>query len=154
MTSCKFPAVRTGNEEGSILIFTLLVMLVLTIIGLAASTTTEIELKVTTNDTQNKKAFSAADAGISYGISKTSLYDDSNTDPDTPVTESQSPTNDLSFSVTATYVAGTTGGSFARGSGFSATGKTKFHVYQFDSEGSSSGNATCDVSAKGYRIGL
>lgn len=145
---------RLKEEEGSILVFTVLIMLVLTIIGLAANTTSEIELKITTNDTLNKKAFSSADAGISYGISKTSLYGDSNIDPSAPVSESQTPTSDLSFSVTATYVAGTTGGTFARGSGFSATGKTKFHVYQMDSTGTSSGNASCSVSAKGYRIGL
>lgn len=153
MTVNRF-AVRLESEKGSILIFTLLLMLVLTIIGLAASTTTEIELKVTTNDTLYKKAFSSADAGLSYAVSNTSLYDDSNIDPATPVTESQTPTSDLSYSITTTYVTGTTGGSFARGSGFSATGKTKFHVYQIDSAGSSSGSATCDVSAKGYRIGL
>ncbi len=153
MTTNRFAA-RLESEKGSILIFTLLVMLILTVIGLAASTTTEIELKITTNDTLTKKAFSSADAGISYAVSKSSLYGDSNIDPAAPVTEAQTPTNDLSFAVTATYVAGTTGGSFARGSGFSATGKTKYHIYEIDSSGNSSGNATCDVSAKGYRIGL
>lgn len=142
------------NEEGSVLIFALLVMLVLTIIGLCASRTTDIELKITANDTLNKKAFSSADAGISYAISKTSLYGDSNIDPASPVTESQTPTSDLSFSVKVTYVAGFTGGSFARGSGFSATGKTKSHVYLMESSGSSSGGASCNVSARGYRVGL
>lgn len=153
MTSSRFAA-RFKSEEGSILIFALLVMLVLTVIGLSASTTTEIELKITNNDTLNKKAFSSADAGISYAISNTSLYGDSNIDPASPVTDSQTPTSDLSFNVTATYVSAATGGNFARGSGFSATGKTKFHVYQMDSAGSSSGSATCNISAKGYRIGL
>lgn len=150
----KNPADRIRNEDGSILIFTLLIMLILTIIGLAANTTTEIELKITNNDTLNKKAFMSADSGISYAISKTSLYDDDNTDPAVPVSDSQNPTDDLAFAVTVTYVTGTTGGNFARGSGYSASGKTKFHVYKIDSTGSSSGGATSDVSAKGYRIGL
>lgn len=108
---------RIRNEDGSILIFTLLIMLILTIIGLSASTTTEIELKIAANDTLNKKAFLSADSGISYAISKTSLYDDDNTDPAVPVSESHSPTDDLSFAVTVAYVAGTTGGNFARGPG-------------------------------------
>lgn len=136
------------------MILTLLVMLILTIIGLSASTTTVIELKIANNDTLTKKAFMSADAGISYAISNTSLYDNDNTDPAKPVTESRTPTDDLSYSVVVTYVTGTTGGSFVRGSGYSASGKTKFHVYQVDSTGSNSGGATSDVSAKGYRIGL
>lgn len=153
MIARKF-AVNFRNEEGSILIFTLLIMLVLTIIGLAASRTTDIELKITANDILNKKAFSSADAGISYAIANTSLYGDSNIDSSAPVTDSQTPTDALSFSVTATYVTSTAGGTFSRGSGFSATGKTRFHVYRIDSVGSSSGNANCSVAAKGYRVGL
>lgn len=153
MISSRF-SVKFRNEEGSILIFTLLIMLVLTIIGLAASRTTDVELQITANDILNKKAFSSADAGISYAIANTSLYDDSNIDSSAPVTDSQTPTDALSFSVTATYVMSTSGGTFARGSGFSATGKTRFHVYRLDSVGSSSGNATCSLAAKGYRVGL
>ncbi len=51
------------REEGYILITTMLIMLVLTIIGIAANRNTSIELQIAANDKVHKKTFYAAEAG-------------------------------------------------------------------------------------------
>ena len=57
----------TPHEEGFVLVTTLLVMLVLTIIGIAANTNTSIELQIAGNDKVHKKTFYAAEAGAILG---------------------------------------------------------------------------------------
>lgn len=55
------------NEEGFVLVTALLTMLVLTIIGIAATTNTSIELQVAANDKVYKKTFYEAEAGAILG---------------------------------------------------------------------------------------
>jgi hypothetical protein len=57
------------NEKGSTLIVALLILVVLTIIGVSATTTTEIELKIAGNDQFRKVAFHNADSGV-YSVPK------------------------------------------------------------------------------------
>ncbi|MFH1154341.1 MAG: pilus assembly PilX N-terminal domain-containing protein [Pseudomonadota bacterium] len=55
------------NEQGSALVMALLLLVVLTILGISATTTSNIELKIASNDMLNKKAFYAADGGTEVG---------------------------------------------------------------------------------------
>lgn len=55
---------RLGNEEGSALVVALLILVVLTIIGISATTTTEIDIQMAGNDSFHKVAFFNADGGI------------------------------------------------------------------------------------------
>ncbi|MCF8069558.1 MAG: pilus assembly PilX N-terminal domain-containing protein [Desulfobacterales bacterium] len=55
------------NEKGFILITSLLIMLVLTIIGIATTTNTSIELQIAGNDKIHKKTFYEAEAGAVLG---------------------------------------------------------------------------------------
>ena len=55
------------HEDGFVLITTLLLMLVLTIIGIAANRNTSIELQIAGNDKVHKKTFYAAEAGAILG---------------------------------------------------------------------------------------
>jgi Tfp pilus assembly protein PilX len=52
------------DEQGSILVIGLIMLAFLTIIGIAATRTTEIEIKVAGNDEYHKIAFYSADSGI------------------------------------------------------------------------------------------
>jgi Tfp pilus assembly protein PilX len=52
------------DEEGSAMIIALMIMVVLTILGITATTTTEIELQIAGNERFHKIAFYNADAGI------------------------------------------------------------------------------------------
>jgi len=52
-----------GNEEGFALVLALMFMVVLTIIGIAATTNTSLELQIAGNEKVHKKTFYAAEAG-------------------------------------------------------------------------------------------
>jgi Tfp pilus assembly protein PilX len=55
------------NDDGSVLIYALLILILLTIIGLSSIQTTNVELKISGNDKFYKIAFYACDAGIEAG---------------------------------------------------------------------------------------
>jgi hypothetical protein len=57
------------NEDGSVLIVALLILVLLTIIGISATTTTNIELQIAGNEKFHKIAFYHADSGV-YTIPK------------------------------------------------------------------------------------
>jgi Tfp pilus assembly protein PilX len=54
------------NEQGSILVIALLILTLLTLIGISASNTTQIEMQISRNDRQHKAIFYAAEAGIDH----------------------------------------------------------------------------------------
>jgi hypothetical protein len=56
------------GEQGFVLVTALLIMLVLTIIGIAVTTNTSIELQVAGNDKVHKKTFYEAEAGAMLGV--------------------------------------------------------------------------------------
>ena len=55
------------NEDGFVLITSMLILLVLTILGIAAITNTDIELQIAANDRRHKETFYAAEAGAVLG---------------------------------------------------------------------------------------
>lgn len=57
------------NEQGFVLIVSLLMLVVLMIIGIAATNTTTIELQISGNDKAAKQTFYQAEAGTQVGIS-------------------------------------------------------------------------------------
>jgi len=52
------------EQDGSILVVALLILVFLTLIGISANTTTEIEIQVAGNEQAHKTAFYHADAGV------------------------------------------------------------------------------------------
>lgn len=55
---------KTGNEEGSALVVALIFLVLLTIIGISASTTSQIEVNIAANQKTHMIAFNHADSGI------------------------------------------------------------------------------------------
>lgn len=55
------------NENGSALIFALLILVVLTVLGISSLTTSTVEVKISGNDKRHKQAFYAADGGTEVG---------------------------------------------------------------------------------------
>jgi len=55
---------QARNEEGSVLIVALLILVLLTLIGISATTTTNIEMQVAGNEKFHKIAFYHADSGV------------------------------------------------------------------------------------------
>jgi len=56
-------------QEGSVLVIVMIILALLTVIGISATSMSSTELKIATNDVSYKKAFFHADSGV-YGVSK------------------------------------------------------------------------------------
>ncbi len=63
------PSTIIKNEDGSALIFAILILALLTLIGISATTTSTIEVQIAGNDKFHKMAFYGADSGV-YTIPK------------------------------------------------------------------------------------
>jgi hypothetical protein len=146
------------KEEGSVLVVGLLILLVLTVIGMAASTTSTIEIQIAGNEKFHKIAFYAAEAARGYVARSPDLYGPdnittgealsfpSNTDPD----EKFSLSSTQSFYGDVEYV------DFSappRGSGYEA-GKFRAHRYKMTCYGFGPSNAVSEIQAGFYRIGF
>jgi len=59
-----------NNEKGFVLITSLLILVVVMIIGIAATNTTSLELQISSNDRLTKVAFYSAESGIAYTFSE------------------------------------------------------------------------------------
>ena len=59
-----------GGEDGFVLVTSLVILVVLTIIGMAALTTTQIEIQISGNDRVIRRQFYKADGAINYIIAK------------------------------------------------------------------------------------
>lgn len=56
------------NEQGSVIIATLFILVITTVIGVAATNMSTVELDIAGNDARYKRAFYAADGGTELGI--------------------------------------------------------------------------------------
>ena len=155
-----------NNEEGNVLVVSLFVLILLTIIGIAATDNTSVELKISANDKFHKLAFYAAEAARSYVAGTTGLYGPNNivvgvdhyfpndTDPYVANTTDPSPeftlAPDESFKGTVTYRGDSQP---PRGSGYAA-GQFRAHNYDIASTGAGPRNAASQIQAGFYRIGF
>jgi hypothetical protein len=155
-----------NNEEGNVLVVALFVLILLTIIGIAATDNTSVELKISANDKFHKIAFYAAEAARSYVAGTTGLYGPDNilvgldhyfpndTDPYVANTSDPSPeftlAPDQSFKGTVTYRSASPP---PRGSGY-AVGQFRAHNYDIASTGAGPRNAESQIQAGFYRIGF
>ncbi|BCR03312.1 hypothetical protein DESUT3_03810 [Desulfuromonas versatilis] len=57
-----------GNERGAMLVIAVLVLALLTVIGMVATTTSTIELQIAANERNHQKAVYAAESGISHMV--------------------------------------------------------------------------------------
>ncbi len=63
----RFTIIGPESEEGAALIIAVMILLILTILGIYAVTTSILETKIAGNERVLKDAFYAADGGIDYG---------------------------------------------------------------------------------------
>ena len=157
---------RFKNEEGSVIVVTLLILSVVTIIGVSATTTTTVEQLIASNDQLQKIAFYAAEAGRGYVTSNLDLYGPDNitetvkhffpndTNPYVAITTSLPTATTLnttqSFNGEVEYAGPTEP---PRGSGYEV-GKFKAHRYQMICNGYGPRNTTNIIQAGFYRIGF
>lgn len=146
------------NEKGSILVVALIMLALLSLIGLASTRTSSIELKITGNEKFQKIAFYTAESARGYVVRNSNLYG-----PDNIVAGSglNFPNNgnpaekyglggSQEFNGNVQYL-----GSFnaPRGSGFEA-GKFQAHKYMMTCDGYGPGNSQKQIETGFYRIGF
>jgi hypothetical protein len=150
---------KLNDESGFILVTAIVILLLLIVIGIAANTTSTIEIQMASVDKTHTMSFYAAEAGRSYAHATPELYGPSNVvegegvtfpDPADPAERyTLGEQAGQTFSGTVTYEGS---GALPRGSGFSED--FEGHYYIIESQGYGPGGAEAKVRAKGYRVGF
>jgi hypothetical protein len=156
-----------NNENGSALLISLLILGLLTLLGIFATNTTNIELQIAGNDKLHKVAFYAAEAARGYVAGNTGLYGPdnitslgpphyfpNNSDPYIQITSEPSMPYPLSSVESFTgFVEYKNASAPPRGSGYEV-GKFKAHNYEMTCNGYGPSNAESRITAGFYRIGF
>ncbi|MBL0717211.1 MAG: pilus assembly PilX N-terminal domain-containing protein [Desulfosarcina sp.] len=146
------------NENGSVLLLSVVILMLLTVLGIAATTTSTIEIHIAGNDKINKMVFFAADSGISYVAVNPGLYDSNNTTEDNHLffpnnadpNETYPLSDQLEFNGKVSYRGKS---QMPSESGYSV--ETVFAIkYEIESNATGPNNGARTVNAGFYRIGL
>ena len=157
------PATRK-NEDGYVIISTLMVLILVTIIGVMSVRTSNGDLEISTNDQFFDRSFYAAEASRAFVYSNPALYSSNNITFGAPVgfpdDANRATARQIisggqeAFRGTVEYLNATTP---YRGSGFSI-GKFKAHNYRMICEGHGQYNgprdSTTRIESGFYRIGF
>jgi len=156
---------RLENEKGSVMVLAVVFLMLLTILGISALTSSSINTQLAANDLRHKLAFCAAESAVAYVKRRPDLYGPDNitagtpnffpnsTVPYVPIT-SGLPTA-LSINANQSFNGEVKYDSSLlppRGSGYSV-GKYKAHQYQMVCNGYSSKGTTKNIVVGFYRIG-
>ena len=163
------PKFQLENEKGSVTVLAVVMLVLLTILGIAAISTSSIETQIAGNELRYKQALYAAESASAYVAWHPDLYGPDNITPGTPhffpnpsdpyvgITapplpdpQSINATQPQSFNGQVTY---SSSSSPPRGSGYSV-GTFKAHQYQMECNGYSSNNAAESLKIGFYRIGF
>ncbi|WP_299978193.1 pilus assembly PilX N-terminal domain-containing protein [Desulfobacula sp.] len=147
-----------NNEKGSVLVIAIIFLMLLTVIGIFATTTSTIEIQISGNDKINKMVFYAADSGTHYVAVNTDLYNTNNLDEDAPLSfpdpddpgAKYSLSDKLQVNGNVTYLGKV---QMPAGSGYSA-GTIFAIIYELESSATGPNNGASTVEAGFYRIGL
>lgn len=140
------------NEEGSVLVVALLVLVAMTVIGIAAISTSSLDTRIAGNEKFHKIAFYAAEGARDFVEANTGLWGSANTTLNSGITfPQQQLALGQSFSGTVTYRGeGIAGGRPLRGTGDSAD-TTTVQRYEMDITGNGPDNAACRLNVGFYR---
>ena len=157
---------RMDNENGSVTVLAVVLLMLLTLLGMAATTTSNIEVQIAGNEMRSKLAFYAAESATAYVAWKPDLYGPDNITPGTahyfpnnavpyvgitaglpaaqPINATQSFNGEVEYDSSS---------SPPRGSGYSV-GTFRAHQYKMICNGYSSNNTVKDIVVGFYRIGF
>jgi len=146
------------NEKGSVMVVAILILALLTIIGIAAMSTTNVELKISGNEKSYKMALYAAEAARGYVAKTPELYGPDNMtlgeeinfpDENDPLEVVQL-SSTQSFGGTVEYLGFSAP---PRGSG-TQVGTFKAHKYKMTCKGYGPAKAESQIEAGFYRMGF
>jgi hypothetical protein len=155
------------NEKGSVTVLAVVLLMLLTLLGMAATTTSSIEVQIAGNEMRYRQAFYAAESAGAYVAWRPDFYGPDNITSGTPhyfpndatspyipetatLPAAQSINANQSFNGEVHYASSS---SPPRGSGYSV-GTFRAHQYQMICNGYSSNNASKDLRIGFYRIGF
>ena len=157
---------QLDNEKGSVMALTVVLLVLLTILGIAVLTSSSIDTQIAGNELRHKLAFYAAESATAYVTWSPDLYGPDNITAGTP---HYFPNNTVPYvgitSGLPTALSMNANQSFngeveyesllspPRGSGYSV-GKFKAHQYQMVCNGYSSKETTKNIVVGFYRIGF
>jgi len=157
---------RLENEKGSVMVLAVVFLMLLTILGISALTSSSINTQLAANDLRHKLAFCAAESAVAYVKRRPDLYGPdnitagaphyfpNNTVPYVPITSglpsALSINANQSFNGEVEYDSSLMP---PRGSG-NSVGKYKAHQYQMVCNGYSSKETTKNIVVGFYRIGF
>jgi hypothetical protein len=154
------------NEKGSVMVLALILLVLLTLLGIAALTSSSIDTQIAGNELRHKRAFCAAESATAYVTWSPDLYGPDNITAGTPhyfpnntvpyVGITSGLPTALSMNATQSFNGEVEYDSSLlppRGSGYSA-GKYKAHQYRMVCNGYSSKETTKNIVVGFYRIGF
>ena len=146
-----------ANEKGSITVLAVVLLMLLTLLGIAVTTTSSIEVQIAGNELRHNLAFYSAEAAKGWVIWNPDLYGSDNisgTPLNFPNSEDDSETQTLnsnqSFNGSVQYGSPTDP---PRGSGYES-GEYRAHCYTMTCKGYSSHNTQTQIEIGFYRIGF
>ncbi len=145
------------DRSGAALVIALIMLIILTLMGLAATFTSTFEVMLSGNKRGATDAFYSADSGIQVVVANLENFDLPGkyvNNQYNPFSDSNNP-NPTRANVTITYFPGRSDA--PRGSGFSATGNFEFAHYLIDSTGEDQleqnpMKANCEIQQKVVRL--
>ncbi len=149
---------RRKNEDGSVMVVAILILALLTIIGIAAMSTTNVELKISGNEKSYKMALYAAEAARGYVVKTPELYGPDNMtlgqglnfpDENNPLVVVRL-SSKQSFGGTVEYLGFSAP---PRGSG-TQVGTFKAYKYKMECKGYGPAKAESRIEAGFYRMGF
>jgi hypothetical protein len=146
------------NEQGFVTVVALFMLVVLTMFGISATTTTGIELQIAGNEKAYKIAFYTAEGAMSYAVRRPDLYGPNNITLGEKLyfPNNDDPTEKYLLSSIQSFLGEVEySGSLAppRGSGFDV-GKFRAHNYTMTSKGFGPSNSESQLETGFYRIGF
>ena len=146
------------NEKGSVTVLAVVLLMLLTLLGIAATTTSSIEVQIAGNELRHKLAFYSAEAAKGWVIWNPDLYGSNNITAGAPLSfpnnadssEEQTLNSNQSFNGSVGYGSS---GDPPRGSGYEA-GEYQAHRYIMTCNGYSSQNTQMQIEVGFYRIGF
>jgi len=146
------------NEKGSVTVLAVVLLMLLTILGIAVTTTSSIEVQIAGNELRHKLAFYSAEAAKGWVIWNPDLYGSQNITAGAPLNfpnnadslQTQTLNSNQSFNGSVEY--GSPVGPH-RGSGYEA-GEYQAHRYIMTCNGYSSQNTNKQIEIGFYRIGF
>jgi len=145
------------DQSGAVLVIALIMMIVLTLIGLAATFSSTFEIMLSGNKRGSTDAFYSADSGVQVTVANIENFDLPGKyvgNQYDPFIDSNNP-NPTNAKVTITYDTAQAGS--PRGLGFSATGQYEFKHYVIESTGqdqveSNPVKSNCTIQQKVVRL--